>query len=364
MPRPRWFHQIDSSISSSIRAGDPAQCARSFIVDARTGSDNFHCYRLGLIVTYFPYLRGKQFELIALRESATLLADTGFTPIIEPVRSSLNGLKRALDTIVEAGASAIVVVNPHHGDHNADGSEVQGLLADEYSDFDNIRAGILLQVTTSVDEAVELIELFDTRSGTTLIHAGFADGGALREAIAAKELGVDHVFLDHRASDLYRRRFTDGSRVLIRDGFEKKKNAEYGPVDHFSDLHVVYADNYSGYGDYLTVGDTYSESGGPAYAVAIHMTYIDHDQDESMFVRHFVSETNDTPTDPAGKFREALSSLMAYVNGGSSKLELTSALEEFRQLHERQHFPGLGHVKKLSMKHHLETLKIYHADVI
>lgn len=314
-------------------------------------------------MSYFPYLRGKQFELIALRESATLLADSEFTPIVEPVRSSLNSLQRTLDAIVEAGASAIVVVNPHHGDHNADGSKVRQLLADEYADLDNIRAGILLQGTSTVEDAAGLMEEFQTRSGTTLIHAGFADGASLRSVIAEKQIEVDHVFLDDRASELYRRRFTEGSKVLIRDGFERMKNADYGPVDHFSDLHVLYTDSYDGYGDFLTVGDTYSESGGPAYAVAIHLTYIDYDQDESMFVRHFVSETNDTPTDPAGKFREALGSLMAYLDGGSSKLASTSALAEFRQLHERQHFPGLGHVKKLSMKHHLETLQIYHASV-
>ena len=32
---------------------------------------------------YYPYFRGKQFELIAIRESATLLADSSFVPIVE-----------------------------------------------------------------------------------------------------------------------------------------------------------------------------------------------------------------------------------------------------------------------------------------
>jgi hypothetical protein len=29
-----------------------------------------------------------------------------------------------------------------------------------------------------------------------------------------------------------------------------------------------------GFGDFLIVGDDYSESGGPAYAIAIHLTFI------------------------------------------------------------------------------------------
>jgi hypothetical protein len=34
----------------------------------------------------------------------------------------------------------------------------------------------------------------------------------------------------------------------------------------------------------------------------------------------------------------------------------TSAVKEFRDLHAKGHFPGLGYVKKLSMNHHIETL--------
>ena len=31
---------------------------------------------------YFPYFRGKQYELIAIRETAALLQELGFVPII------------------------------------------------------------------------------------------------------------------------------------------------------------------------------------------------------------------------------------------------------------------------------------------
>ena len=115
----------------------------------------------------------------------------------------------------------------------------------------------------------------------------------------------------------------------------------------------------NGFGDFLIVGDDYSESGGPAYAVAIHLTFIDADQDDSMFIYHFVSERQDTPTDPAGKFAEALDEMMATLNDRHSKVLETSAVQEFRLLHKQRHFPGLGYVKKLSMKHHIETLAHY-----
>ena len=42
---------------------------------------------------YFPYLRGKQFELIALREFATQHPNAEkIVPIIEPVKSTFNVL--------------------------------------------------------------------------------------------------------------------------------------------------------------------------------------------------------------------------------------------------------------------------------
>lgn len=75
-----------------------------------------------------------------------------------------------------------------------------------------------------------------------------------------------------------------------------------------------------------------------------------------MFIYHFKSLRSDTPADPAGKFAEALSSLVETLDRPGSKVLETEAVREFRALHARGHFPGLGYVKKLSMQHHIETM--------
>jgi hypothetical protein len=103
----------------------------------------------------------------------------------------------------------------------------------------------------------------------------------------------------------------------------------------------------TGFGDFLIVGDSYCEGGGPAYAVAIHLTFIDPDKDDVMYVYHFVSTTKDTPTDPAGKFAQALKKLIDKLNTGNSKLLETDAIKEFREFYAKGHFPDLGYVKKL-----------------
>ncbi|WP_297740022.1 sce7725 family protein [uncultured Tessaracoccus sp.] len=310
---------------------------------------------------YYPYFRGKQFELIAIRESAALIAESNFVPVIEPVRASLGGLDKTLKSLTDVEAQAVVVVNPSYGDHRESWESIAQLLEQEYQGSDAIGAGILLTSKTTLDQAHDLTNRFN-KSGTTLIHAGFTNPRGLSALLGGGAGDFRNVFVEDHSNRLYRKHFDGHPRILVSDGFTQMKNSEYPPVEAFSDLHVTYSleEGVDGYGDFLTVGDNYSEGGGPAYAVAIHLTFIDPDQDDAMFIYHFKSDTNDTPTDPAGKFAQALDKMIRKLDSGDSKLLESSAIVEFRDLNERGHFPGLGYVKKLSIKHHLETLAHYH----
>lgn len=310
---------------------------------------------------YRPYLRGKQFELITIRETAALMADAGFVPIIEPVREALGGLEKTLKAICAAGSRAIVVINPFHGDHQDDGASITNLLQNGYIDNDAISAGILLRGDMSLAAAMASYGAHQDHN-PTFVHAGFTSQKELADHLGGDLAASQHVFFEEHANTLYRKHFDGSTRILLRDGFKRRKNSEYAkiPFEEFSELHLTYGDmNMAGFGDFLTVGDSYSEGGGPAYAVAIHLTFIDPEKDNVMFIYHFVSTTNDTPTDPAGKFAQALKKLTNTLDSGASKLLETDAIQEFRYLHAKGHFPGLGYVKKLSMKHHIETLAAF-----
>lgn len=308
---------------------------------------------------YYPYFRGKQFDLIAIRETAPLLAEAGFIPIIEPVREALGGLEKALAAICDAGGKAILIVNPYHGDHRENGVSITKLLQDDYLGNDAIAAGILLRSDMMLAEAIACHTKHEDHS-PVFVHAGFTEPKALAEHFSDEMGNISNVFIEDYAKILYRKHFEGSTRILVRDGFERQRNADYPALEEFSDLHVTYEElGMTGFGDFLTVGDVYSEGGGPAYAVAIHLTFIDRDKDDVMYIYHFVSDTKDTPTDPAGKFGQALSKLIKKLNSGNSKLLETSAIKEFRELHAKGHFPGLGYVKKLSMRHHIETLADY-----
>lgn len=311
---------------------------------------------------YLPYFRGKQFELIAIRELAPTMASHGIIPIIEPVRDSTRTLERAIGAVADCDGQVVIVMNPKCG---ALVSRQQiAELVETYTSKGSVVVPALI-----IDDEISLSDveawLFQRFQGqVALIHDGFTDAEGLKAVIGTRE-GIIHIFHEVRSTKLYRQQFNDFTRVIVRDGMvasEQIRNADHRPDDPFSDLHATYTDDgYDGFGDFLTVGDAYSEgSGGPAYAVVIHMTRIEPSEYDAMRVYHFKSSTNDTPVDPGGKFKEALDFLVSKYRTGQSNLILTSALTEFLQLHQRGHFPGLGYVKKLSMKHHVETLACYY----
>jgi len=311
---------------------------------------------------YHPYFRGKQFELITIRETAGLLANSGFVPIIEPVKETLSGLNRTLKAICDAAGKAVVIVNPYHGDHAEDGADITALLKDEFLANKNISAGILLKEGMDIGAALDCYKEHKEHN-PIFVHAGFTEAKSLADELGTGIKDTQHVFFEKHCGKLYRKHFKGSRRILLRDGFKKQqRNADYMPVEEFSDLHVTYEEeDMDGFGDFLIVGDDFIEGGGPAYAVAIHLTFIDSDKDDVMFINHFVSTTQDTPTDPAGKFGQALEKLINKLDSGDSKLFEGEAIKEFRSIHANGNFPGLGSVKKLSMKHHIETLADFFA---
>ena len=309
---------------------------------------------------YFPYFRGKQFELISIRESVNLLQDSDFTPIVEPIKHDLSsGLFKTLDEVVRAKGRAIVIVNPNLGTLTIDCEIIAATFLEKYSNSEEISLGVLLNENMSKQEIKSIIDLCEDKV-SSLIHAGFSEARSLEEWFGDKLGEYRHVFTEERSGKLYQRHFRDYQRVLIRDGFQKRKNRDYPTEEFFSDLHVTYEDEgMEGFGDFLIVGNNYSPSGGAAYAVAIHLTYIDSNRDDQMHIYHFKSIRGDDPGDLAGKFAEAAEKLVEKVQLQDSQILKSSAVAEFLNLNERGHFPGLGYTKKLSMRHHIETLADY-----
>lgn len=304
---------------------------------------------------YYPYLRGKQYELLMLRECTDELGENGFVPIIEPVKKTTSGLSRCLKVLSEKSIQCIVIVNPQNGDFSENNEKLRDFIKAEKNS--NIIPAFFVDTNSKLDEVDSFTKEFSDFSELALIHFDFHDSKAIAELVNRNPLIKTNVFFEGTSSRGYRRKFKSEKRVIIDDGFEKRKrNLDHPDDEHFSDLHLEFKEmGFQGFGDFSIVGDNYSESGGPAYTVAIHMTYLDRDEENDMRIKHFKSNPSDSYNDPAGKFYEAVTKLKKDTDS-SEDIEKTKACLEFIDFYNRKHFPGLGVVKKVSMKHHLQLM--------
>ncbi len=310
---------------------------------------------------YYPFFRGKQYELILLKDNAEFLSDNNIHPIIEPVKHNFSALIRSMQVINEKKLDCTLIVNPQAGEEPVPISRIlEELINDVFKDYKNISIGYMLQAKSKISDLVKLLKNYPKFS-FTLLHYGFSNGKELAIEIKEYKNITTHVFIDGFAGKLYQSHLKRNGikKVLIRNGFKtQKKNAHYPASEHFSDLHVTYdMEGMDGFGDYLIAGDDYTETGGPAYAVTIHITYLDADND--MFIYHFISDQKDSPTDPGGKFLEALAKLVKEINKPKSLIFKSNACREYLDLFNKQHYPGLGYAKKLSMQHHIELIADY-----
>ncbi|MEE4999184.1 sce7725 family protein [Pseudomonas alliivorans] len=308
---------------------------------------------------YYPILKGKQFELAALRELSGVIANGNVCPILEPVNANLSVLATTLSELSAVGIAAWVVINPSQSEFAAGGGiNLTGALSTILSTT-GTGSGSFVPCIKVRDEsdtsAIALMRVFD-RPFVAYVE------GEITPAIVAELMKATVVVLNPDKTNssiwtIYQR------IILIRDGFDKKsRNLDYGAESFYSNLHQEYRSfpNAVGFGDYTILSERFTEGGGPAYVVTVHLSYLDPSRANQMYVRHFSSYSdNDSQADPGGKFREALGLLNLHVVNSQTNFVFTIGMQEFINLHRTGHFPGLGVVKKISIKHHIETLSTW-----
>lgn len=309
---------------------------------------------------YFPFLRGKQFELIALREAASFIKGNGvIKPIIEPVKKKSSTYSKTLEILQTQNINFTVVINPSVGDIIGDIDYVcENLLPS--NGYENFQIGIIIRSETNMDSiSKKLKEIGISDLPIVLILGTILDESFGKLISFIGNHNINYIFtspqMSGRRKVIRELRKVNDNLVFISDPFIKQlRNKDYSrDTDEFySDEHLYYKDDgYVGYSDFLTVGKGYSEAGFSPYAVAIHLTYTN--KEHEFRVRHFVSDSNEDISDVAGKFEEALDKLVPFIN--EEELD-TKACQEYRKLSEASKYPGLGTVKKLSILHHLELV--------
>ncbi|MFR0813396.1 MAG: sce7725 family protein [Enterococcus casseliflavus] len=301
---------------------------------------------------YYPYLRGKQYELLAVREllERNLITDK-VIPIIEPIRETAT-LKKTLCKYFENGKEIYTIINPQVGDYDLYTENhpiINELIVVYYDAILMSDSQSVLNSLESLKQSQKFVSFYFTRDD--IKNFDLLESNSLDAAINFVKDG-------NRYSRFFKQK---GQKIgLIRDAFEKQsRNADYASTtdEFFSDDHLFFdIEGYSAFSDFSIIGESYIDGGFAPVAVAIHIVYFDSDQ--TLRIKHFVSDSNDDISDPAGKFQEALYKLVNWAEE-IEEINESYAIGEFRKLLREKRYPGLGFVKKLSIMHHLEIMNKY-----
>ncbi|MGB8354350.1 MAG: sce7725 family protein [Chthoniobacteraceae bacterium] len=305
--------------------------------------------------TYFPFLRGKQNELFALRALSNQIAASGSVyPIIEPVNE--NGATRnSFDNYVEAGMPFVFITNPRYGEFRA---RSQALLAalimdGALSEYDNFIPAIYIYRETGIDEINRFRANYGYLPLLAVIYCGVPASAEVRQWCATDPSIYYHVILAGVVPTDFINEINPARRVMINDYFRRQaRNADYPPTEFFTDMNTPAGNpNNVNWGDYSIVGDYFAESGGAAYSVAVHHIHYTPGA-PTLNISHFISDRQETSDDPSGKTIEAVTHLVE--NLGGLLPNDTDACNQYRTMVETEHARGLGFLKRLAILHHLE----------
>lgn len=306
---------------------------------------------------YYPYLRGRQFELITIRDLAIERALEKIIPIIEPVKESFNSLNLANIVFSENNFSPFLIMNPLVGEISGDTEHfLQYIKA-----LDNSTYRPAFHYSDNSDYILKCIVEYEIETCMIIGLDDFTKENDLIELCSNDS--ISHIMLlePHRYRSLDRS-IKDLNKVYIRldNLFERQpKNADYLaiPAHKFSEEHLYYKqDRYQGFADFTILPKEYVEGGSVPRAVVINLTYINKDMNDQIWIRHFTSDTNDSISNVQGKFAEATKKAVSFCE----KLPLeNSGTEELKKYYEELKYPGLGTVKKITIKNHLLIVKDY-----
>lgn len=305
---------------------------------------------------YFPIIRGRQYDLLALRELKSKgKLSKKIVPIIEPIKLN-STLLSTIRTFEEKESSLIVISNPQVG-------SLVGELAlpSIYQQYKQIMINEFVIIGHHLNKESQsqidgLVKEFDiSLEDIAIIHSERSLLSIYKEIFDESLPKINVIPLDNS----FRRSLKGLQLVGAADKFNKlSRNADYlnQEKEFFSEEHLFFREEgYIGFSDYSVVGKEYNESGFAPYAVAIHIVY--PNSENALEIVHFVSDSNDDTSDPAGKFFEALEKLIQWYQPYSSDKRMnTLAMQSFIQHYEDGTYPGLPTLKKLSIMHHLELV--------
>ncbi|AIW21122.1 sce7725 family protein [Vibrio coralliilyticus] len=306
---------------------------------------------------YFPFFRARQYELLALRDTIIKehISKQNVKPIIEPVIEGTRDIFRFCDELEKVNMGFIFVVNPSKGYYVKNQKKILKLAGECINRNTNIEFAFRVDDGTPIKSIAQFVQDF-AEFRVSLIHqSSIKEITELKDAINTDNFAYN-VFLKEGTSKKYRSKFAEYENVILEDSFNKvEPNSAYEGEEFFNDTVFTYEERgYFGFGDYSIVGDHFSVGGGQARTCAIHITY--EEDDEEIWVKHFLSEPRENVDDGSTLAAEAIEALVSFVEENWTEEQYTNAIKEFVELQESGRQTSLAFVKKLSMRHHLELI--------
>lgn len=306
---------------------------------------------------YYPYLRGKQFELIALKAFANEYASNqNICPIIEPVKENLKALNNTINVLKDQGEKFVMVLNPNEGDFCGKSINIAEVL--ENLTDSKCKPGFMYN--HNCEQLGRLIQSHHLDNVAIIFKDGidFERDDSLERFLSQEN--IDSVVVSNADTRAGKRKLQNLGKKIIRldDNFhEQKRNADYLSIqdEQFTEEPFYYKeDSFEGFSDYTTLPKSFSEGGSLPYAVAIHFTYQIPDQ-QMVYIRHFVSDTNIDQSNIQGKFAEAARKAIDFFQYHPTYFH-GSSLDELESYVRDEKYPGLGIIKKISINHHLQLI--------
>lgn len=288
---------------------------------------------------YFPYLRGKQYEFIAIRD----LYEKGVLSKVIPLYEPVNGNFKYFDEFIKKGIVFGIIVNPKVGDLINNYTLIENFITQQNTN------NFYVCILTGNNNQKEVFDLREKYKSYNKIYIHKQYNYFFQDKLGIFGDGCYNLVL----TAIGNKYEMLNNKVIFEDSFIKaQKNSDYPEHDYFNNYLLNYKQmGFVGISDFLTIGDTFSKTGGQPFAVAIHLSIVEN---RVIFVKHFVSDSKDYRGDTNTKFFEALDKLIKYI--AQNKVFKTEGILEFVNWSKERRFPNLGPVKKASMKNHIELL--------
>ncbi|MDN6639835.1 MAG: sce7725 family protein [Tetragenococcus sp.] len=285
---------------------------------------------------YYPYFRGKQFDLLALRTLLEKdLLSKKIRPIIEPVKNT-STLQKLLDCAHEKQHSFYLIQNPQVGDFYTFSGQLT------LQDFPAKKATLLDQPLESMNQSAELLII---NQPSTALTSDWTDNQQM-------------VLIPPEFRLLNK---VEGSKILSQDHFTRLPKLRFYqelPDELFSTDHLSsHKKGFVGFSDFSIDSRIYYERGYPSSFLSLHLVYFSADK---LRIHHFLSP-EELPSQ-----KEKFLVLMKDVQNWQETLckeELTVGLAMLLDYADKKKFPGMGVMRKAAVMHHMELMSRYLEEV-